>query len=155
MTAPVALARRALVGSGTGELVALDASRADPAWQRDLGAGIKQILPLPDEAALMVLLTDGRVLELSARGDPVLQVTPPTPSQEIVHVGNGVVYLVGGDGALLRLDRATGRTNQVLDLASRVVHVGAAGGRGVITITSDGQATIVGGQKGGADHKTE
>lgn len=143
LSGPAALEHQGLVGSGTGKLAAQVADRAEPTWEHDLGAGIKQIEPIKGASSTMVLLTDGRVLELSATGEHLLEVTPPTPPREIVHVGGGVVYLVGGDNAVLRLDRRTGKTRRVLDTGAPVVHVGPSGPSDVIIITSDGQATVM------------
>lgn len=144
---------RLVVGTLAGTVAALDAGNGEPAWSFLAGGSIRSAPRLRGDR-VFVVADDGHVRCLDAadgavRWDrAVAAATEPThpamPGAEYHYRGHqlllaGDVLLVGTlEGALLRLDAATGEERDRIDLGSAVTAL-AAGAGALYAATWDGE----------------
>jgi outer membrane protein assembly factor BamB len=137
---PVRLGGAAVVVDGLGSVQAHGERRP---WQQRVAGRVAQLAPLAAGDGVLLGTADGRLIEIGATGELMLDVPLPGPVAAVA-AGPRAALVVLEDGAVLSVDLATGIASRILELPAPVADA-AVGEDGAAAIAStDGVVTLLG-----------
>lgn len=142
MAGPMVLGELVVLADGKGQILAADRS-GKVRWTHRVSSPVSEMSVDARRKTMLGRLVDGRLVEVTASGEPLLQVDLPHPVTGLQPAGPHQILVTTTEHQVMLLDRGSGRATRVLDLGWPVLDIAASNENKIYIISTDGTICMI------------